>query len=962
MRRLAFLIVLIVLAGCSPPSFVAQPYRNFTAYYNTFYNAQGAFEQGVASLESADTPVDRGQYLSVFVPPDRVTGGENFVRAIQKSADILRNHPESKWVDDALLLIGKSYFYQQNYVGASQKFREAIALESGLEGEARFWLARSLIQSGAYEAAETHLRTSLDEGNISFGTWTAMMQLARGELYARQERWEESAVALDRGLGGEPEERPAARAAFLLGQVRETLGVYSAAARAYEVVTEAYRPRYELAFAAQMSAIRVRGQHGEAEEALDYLRRMERDDKNFEKRAEMALLRGQLFKAMGQPDQARQAYHALLYENDDVRGGGAVRGRVHYALGALYQDAYDDFSAAAAHFDTAATSLDRSRFTSTETLGVAPAAIRDSRARADLFRNLADRAALVSRLDSLLYLGSLSEAEFQDAVDRIRARRAAEEARQQRRVARRAAAQRFGTQPQVERAGTVQQQPVSAAGGEAGFLFHQNPVQAQEARRNFEQRWGQRPLVPNWRRLDAIRSQGGGGQVDGPVDRPDVALNEAAAPSTPNAAVIDVSAVPRDSTSQAQMRARRAIARYEFANALFLSAARPDSAAVWYQRVIDEDTGQPVAQRALYALAEVYQAQGDSAAARDAYQQVIDRYPQSPFAQRARQQIGQSTPKPAAADSLVQAEAAYTQAYTAWEARADSAALHQFVHVAERYARTPVAAKALWAATTVFLRQHADQPRTPTMLLPPVFGRVLEAVDTSAVLQASRSAEAGLTRLGPHTLSDLLAFIASQYPETPQAQRARSVQEALAARHPELLPAVDSTSASDSMRITDSMGVADSMRMADSTQAGTARIDPAVVDSAAIDSVLAAFAPDAVPPDSVGADSLRAVQADTASTETLPGPSANTTQRLEEWIIVVASHTDLEPALRMRRDYTSQVEQEEGVAIRVRTAGEGEAMRYQVTAGPFASEADAEAAKERFSEWLPAAARVAPRQ
>jgi hypothetical protein len=64
----------------------------------------------------------------------------------------------------------------------------------------------------------------------------------------------------------------------------------------------------------------------------------------------------------------------------------------------------------------------------------------------------------------------------------------------------------------------------------------------------------------------------------------------------------------------------------------------------------------------------------------------------------------------------------------------------------------------------------------------------------------------------------------------------------------------------------------------------------------------------------------------------------------------------------MRRDYTSQVEQEEGVAIRVRTDGEGEAMRYQVTAGPFASEADAEAAKERFSEWLPAAARVAPRQ
>ena len=946
MHRFAFLIALVLLASCSPPSFVAQRYKNFTAYYNTFYNAREAFESGVASLESNDVPINREQYLPVFVPPDRVTGGQDFNRTIQKSANVLRNHPESKWVDDALLLIGKSYFYQQNYVGAAQKFREIMALESELEGEARFWLARSLIQSGSYEAAEEHFRASLGDGAASYGTWTAMMQLARGELYARQARWQEAAIALERGLEGDPEERPAARAAFLLGQVRETIGIYTAAARAYEVVNEAYQPRYELSFAAQMSAIRVRGQHDEAEAALDRLRRMERDDKNFEKRAEMALLRGQLYKAMGQPDEARRIYSTLLYD-DNARGGGAIRGRVHYAFGTLYQDAYDDFSAAAAHFDTAATSLDRSQPASAESMGAAPAAIRDSRSRADLFRNLADKSALVSRLDSLLRLGSMGEEEFQDVVATLRARRAEEEAQRRRRAERREAAQRFGGQPQVERNNTTQQQQqtTGTAGGDAGFLFHQNPVQAQEARRNFERRWGQRPLVPNWRRLEAIQSQGGGGQEADQVVAPDAAASGEPSPGMPTAVAVDVSAVPRDSASQAQMRARRALARYEFANALFLAAGRPDSAAVWYQRVISEDAEQPVAQRALYALAEVYQSRGDSAAARDTYQRVIDRYPRSSFAERARQQIAQpSAAVTASADSLAEAEAAYAQAYTAWEAGGDSTALRQFIAVADRHASTPVAAKALWAATTLFLQRDTARVRTADMPLPSVFGRVLGPADTTATLQASRSAGAGVAVPATHTLGEVLAYIVSTYPETPQARRAERLQAVLAEQAPDPSP-TDSTSAPDSMYAADSAHVADSVR-ADTAVADTA-VTVSTPDSTASDSVSNAV-------DAAGADS---VSTDSVATRPSRTP-ADTMRTGEQWVIIVASHTDLDPAMRMQQENARHMQQG-GVTLRVRTVGSGEATRYQVTAGPFSSEADASAALERFSDWLPSSAQVA---
>lgn len=919
MRRLLPLIVLLLigpllLAGCNPSSFVVQRYNNFTAYYNTFYNAQEAFESGVASIESYDEPVDRGQYLPVFVPPDRVGGGQDFDRAIRKCADVLRDHPNSKWVDDALLLIGKSYFYKQNYVGAAQKFREAITIESSVEREARFWLARALIESGEYQSATEHLQSSLDDGVDD--TWAAMMQLALGALHVRQQQWQEAAVALAQGLQGTPDDRAAARAAFLLGQVRETMGAYNAAARAFEVVNEEYRPSYELAFAARVSAIRIRGLHDDADEALRRLHHLERDDKYFEKRAELTLLRGQLYQAMGRSEAARHIYRTLLYDDDPAGGAGTrgIQGQVHYALGTLYQKAYSDFSAAAAHFDTAATSLDRPAGLSSESMGYAPAAITDSRAQANLYQNLAARSALVSRLDSLLHLGTLSEPEFENAVAALRERRAQEEAQQRRAAARQEAAQRFsGEGARAQRDATQQQTTTETDPGGAGFLFHRDPVRAQEVRRSFERRWGERPLVPNWRRSEAIRAQ-----REAPEESTEVAdpvasemTAETAANPAARAAGIDVSAVPRDSASQEAMRARRAVARYELANALFLAAGRPDSAAVWYQQVVDEDNEHPVAQRALYALAEVRQAQDDTAAARRIYQRIVERYPGSVFAQRAQEQLGQRTVgATAVADSVARAEAAYERAYATWEADGTNDALQQFIDVAVAYGETPVAAKALWAAVTVFLEREADRPRTLDMLLPSPFESVVERSDSPATLQVSRFVVPSLFSSAP-TLGMVLDHIASQYPDTPHAQRAEQLRATLAARA--------STEAADSTRV-------------DSTDS----------DSAAADSVIA---------DTAVSDTPRADAEDTAAAREAEQ------EDVSGWFILIASRDQEAVAERLQQVYAPRI-QFEGISVRVRPVEEDETTRYQITAGPFASEDAAVDVMEQLRNQLPGQARV----
>ncbi|WP_457652097.1 type IX secretion system periplasmic lipoprotein PorW/SprE [Rhodocaloribacter sp.] len=716
-RRLCLLGLMLVLAGCGGNSFVSRRFDNFTAYYNTFYNARKAFDRGVKALRRDEEAVNRDLYLPIFSDPDRPSKSKDFEDAIKKSADVLRKHPDSKWVDDALLLIGKSYFYQQNYVGAEEKFQEVIEMESDLEDEAHFWLARTLIASQAYDEAAAHLQVSLAREGLD-KKWASLLHLALGELYVKRANWEAAASELEQGLEHTPDKIVAARAQFLLGQVYETMGRYEDAVAAYKRVKK-YNPLYELAYAAQYSAVRVEGLHGDGEAALKMLRKMERDDKNYSYRAELAYLRGRIYQAMGLGEDARESYLDLLYNDDPTMNAANVKGRIHYALGELYRDYFRDYVRAAAYFDTASVSIRPGGTAARRSVGrtakldpneFAPEAILDGEELKDQFAGYARVYREIARMDSLLELGSLDPEAFDARILELRKQRAREleerrrlrEARQIEQRFRQSAGnqQNFNPQAQGLPAGKIVpgiNAPRSR--GDAGFLYHRDPIRLQEARANFIDKWGDRPHVPNWRRLDAIRG------------RNDVAEEaEAETVQTPGAAgeatelpAIDLSGIPRDSLSQARMRAQRAMARYELANVLFLAIGRPDSAAVWYRKVIEEDGDEPVAQRAYYALAEVQRALGDTESAQRLYQQVLEAYPDSDFAERVREHLGleksAASPVP---DSLGQAERAYDEAYEAWQEGRYDGALNDMVRLAGQYHTTPVTPRALLAAGAIY--------------------------------------------------------------------------------------------------------------------------------------------------------------------------------------------------------------------------------------------------------------------
>jgi TolA-binding protein len=76
------------------------------AYFNTFYNAQKYFRQG-KKLVVHDTL--------------KVISSEPFDKTIEKTTAVIIKYPDSRYVDDALFMMGASYYYKGDYRRALEK-------------------------------------------------------------------------------------------------------------------------------------------------------------------------------------------------------------------------------------------------------------------------------------------------------------------------------------------------------------------------------------------------------------------------------------------------------------------------------------------------------------------------------------------------------------------------------------------------------------------------------------------------------------------------------------------------------------------------------------------------------------------------------------------------------------------------------------------------------------------------
>jgi tetratricopeptide (TPR) repeat protein len=823
-------VVACVLASCSSTSMVGSRVDNFRAFYNTFYNAEEDFARGMESVEAQSYALDPNRFASIFPDPSGGVDEAAFESAIDRSADVLREHPQSKWVDDALMLIGQSYFYTSEFGAAAEKFNEIIALGNERADEARFWLARTLVSQGDAERAAEHVRLSLERDDVQ-DPWRSQLWLVAAELRTEQAVWPEALAALDHALQGGLDRKEETRAQLLRGQIFEKRSDYAAAVRAYRAATESRE--FEVALAGEMGALRAQAQTSTDPDLVEQADLLARDDRNLEQRDALRLLEAYLHVLQQRPAEARQSYQELLHGEEPI--GRDLQSRAYYQMAVMYRDVWQDYGKAAAYFDSSATTASRpdnqeQRYPEPSTT------LPDVQDLAERYGAVAEQQERVARYDSLLALGSLPEEAFQQRIQEIaEAKREAEAEANEREdpdaeddgFAR--TARRPGMQGQDERtpASTI---AAEAANEEAGFLFHRSPQRVQEGRRSFQQRWGARPREPFWRITDitpdADQAQAPTVTDAGQIESTEGAEAPSAEEDSPSGAaasdgepLVDVEAVPRTEAEQEAMREERTWAWYELGNALFLNIAQPDSALAWYERVLVEAANHPVYERAVYARAEALEAAGQPNAADGQYESLIQANPDSPFANRARARLGR--PVSTSPDSTHQAFEAYKEARSLVEEEQWGAGLERLTEVARTY-RTDivVAPRALWSMGQAYLSWHrrdstaaqqALRRAVDTLSFDEQGANTMTTPDDEAASRNEPAQQAGppqVTAPGAATdttrgaaeetaenhpaLRKLLQHLQSSFPDAPHSQRAARLAEALSGEDPTDSPEAES--------------------------------------------------------------------------------------------------------------------------------------------------------------------------
>ena len=119
-------------------------------YFNTFYNAETSYEKALIIIE--ESPITIEDKL-----PSQA--GKLLGEAIENSKLVIENYPDSKFIDDAVFIIGRASFLRDEVAIAEKYFKMILELypESRYYQLTEIWLAYTYFRMGLIDSAQTDL-------------------------------------------------------------------------------------------------------------------------------------------------------------------------------------------------------------------------------------------------------------------------------------------------------------------------------------------------------------------------------------------------------------------------------------------------------------------------------------------------------------------------------------------------------------------------------------------------------------------------------------------------------------------------------------------------------------------------------------------------------------------------------------------------------------------------------------
>jgi tetratricopeptide (TPR) repeat protein len=257
------LLIALFLGGCSTQTdtILNRTYHQLNTKYNGLFYANQYLQEGIKKIENAHED-NYEQILPINQYGDlklAQSAQSTFDNAIEKSKTAIQQHSmnidgeeKNKLIDANYMIIGKSYFYKQEYAPAVNTFNYIIrkSNKENLKSDALIWNTRCQQKLGNKEAVRKNIR-QLEEDYFLNKNQEAILNEIKAENSIIEGYYLEATEYLQRAVDQSNNKNKKTRMHYILGQLYLLLNEHSSALQEFNKVINK-NPRYEMVFNAKL--------------------------------------------------------------------------------------------------------------------------------------------------------------------------------------------------------------------------------------------------------------------------------------------------------------------------------------------------------------------------------------------------------------------------------------------------------------------------------------------------------------------------------------------------------------------------------------------------------------------------------------------------------------------------------------------------------------------------------------
>ena len=270
MRKILILLLPVFLfSGCGI-------WTDFTTYFNIYYDTADNFEQAEQLINE-----QKKDLLSNEDVPIPGTAVQLLNKVIEKASKILQFHNQSSYVENALLLLGKSLYYEKDYLKAMRKFQELITTRptSSFILESQLWIGKSQLRLRQFDAALKTLDIVRDE-SVNKGENDIYQEASLEEIKYRviTEDYDLAISLINEFLKVSTDGAVNAKVSFELGKLYYRQNNAQDAITAFQNVFN-YSPSYDLVLDTRIEQAKALRKSGDPQKALDIMQNIRKESK-----------------------------------------------------------------------------------------------------------------------------------------------------------------------------------------------------------------------------------------------------------------------------------------------------------------------------------------------------------------------------------------------------------------------------------------------------------------------------------------------------------------------------------------------------------------------------------------------------------------------------------------------------------------------------------------------------------